>query len=401
MNGDEIIEDCVILIKDGRIMEVGARSDVVIPEEFERRDLQGKFIIPGLIDTHAHYRARRNVPSLSNASFLANLAYGVTTGMDVQPSTIDLISAQDMVDVGLMLGPRVYSTGPGIFSNNEFTSQRHAYGVLKRYRDHYGVKNLKAYISGNRKQRQWLLQAARDLQLMPTTEGSLDMKLDLTHMIDGFSGNEHSLPLPDLYDDVVQLTAQTRIAYTPTLLVNYGGPWTEDYYYTNESPHDDPKLRRYTPYYALAARTLRRAWFHDREYITTRIAQQAKKIVDAGGQVGIGAHGQLQGLGYHWELWSVASGSTNMDALRSATLMGAEMIGLHQDVGSLAAGKFADLVVLNSNPLDNIRNSADIQFVMKAGALYEGDTLDQVWPQEEKLADQWWWHIDPAESLGQ
>jgi Tol biopolymer transport system component len=401
MNGDEIIEDCVILIKDGRIMEVGARSDVVIPEEFERRDLQGKFIIPGLIDTHAHYRARRNVPSLSNASFLANLAYGVTTGMDVQPSTIDLISAQDMVDVGLMLGPRVYSTGPGIFSNNEFTSQRHAYGVLKRYRDHYGVKNLKAYISGNRKQRQWLLQAARDLQLMPTTEGSLDMKLDLTHMIDGFSGNEHSLPLPDLYDDVVQLTAQTRIAYTPTLLVNYGGPWTEDYYYTNESPHDDPKLRRYTPYYALAARTLRRAWFHDREYITTRIAQQAKKIVDAGGQVGIGAHGQLQGLGYHWELWSVASGSTNMDASRSATLMGAEMIGLHQDVGSLAAGKFADLVVLNSNPLDNIRNSADIQFVMKAGALYEGDTLDQVWPQEEKLADQWWWHIDPAESLGQ
>jgi Tol biopolymer transport system component len=401
MNGDEIIEDCVILIKDGRIMEVGARSDVVIPEEFERRDLQGKFIIPGLIDTHAHYRARRNVPSLSNASFLANLAYGVTTGMDVQPSTIDLISAQDMVDVGLMLGPRVYSTGPGIFSNNEFTSQRHAYGVLKRYRDHYGVKNLKAYISGNRKQRQWLLQAARDLQLMPTTEGSLDMKLDLTHMIDGFSGNEHSLPLPDLYDDVVQLTAQTRIAYTPTLLVNYGGPWTEDYYYTNESPHDDPKLSRYTPYYALAARTLRRAWFHDREYITTRIAQQAKKIVDAGGQVGIGAHGQLQGLGYHWELWSVASGSTNMDASRSATLMGAEMIGLHQDVGSLAAGKFADLVVLNSNPLDNIRNSADIQFVMKAGALYEGDTLDQVWPQEEKLADQWWWHIDPAESLGQ
>ena len=401
MNGDEIIEDCVILIKDGRIMEVGARSDVVIPEEFERRDLQGKFIIPGLIDTHAHYRARRNVPSLSNASFLANLAYGVTTGMDVQPSTIDLISAQDMVDVGLMLGPRVYSTGPGIFSNNEFTSQRHAYGVLKRYRDHYGVKNLKAYISGNRKQRQWLLQAARDLQLMPTTEGSLDMKLDLTHMIDGFSGNEHSLPLPDLYDDVVQLTAQTRIAYTPTLLVNYGGPWAEDYYYTNESPHDDPKLRRYTPYYALAARTLRRAWFHDREYITTRIAQQAKKIVDAGGQVGIGAHGQLQGLGYHWELWSVASGSTNMDASRSATLMGAEMIGLHQDVGSLAAGKFADLVVLNSNPLDNIRNSADIQFVMKAGALYEGDTLDQVWPQEEKLADQWWWHIDPAESLGQ
>ena len=235
---------------------------------------------------------------------------------------------------------------------------------------------------------------------MPTTEGGLDMKMDLTHMIDGFSGNEHNFPLDALYDDVVQLAAQTRIAYTPTLLVLYGGPAGENYFYNNESPHDDAKLRRFTPHDALAARTLRRgSWVHEREYATTRVAEQAMKIVDAGGQVGIGAHGQLQGLGYHWELWSVASGGSNYNALRSATLMGAQMIGLDQDLGSLTAGKLADLVVLNSNPLDDIRNSADIQYVMKGGALYDGDTLNQVWPKQMSLPDQWWWHLDPEQAL--
>jgi len=224
--------------------------------------------------------------------------------------------------------------------------------------------------------------------------------MDLTHMIDGFSGNEHNFPLDALYDDVVQLAAQTRIAYTPTLLVLYGGPAGENYFYNHESPYEDEKLRRFTPYDALVSRTLRRThWVHDIEYATTRVAAQAMKIVDAGGQVGIGAHGQLQGLGYHWELWSVASGGSNYNALRAATIMGAEMIGLDQDLGSLTPGKLADLVVLNSDPLDDIRNSADIEFVMKGGAMYEGDTLDQVWPAKEALPDQWWWHLSPEEGL--
>ena len=385
------IENGVILIEADRILAVGERDAVDIPADAQRIDLTGKTILPGYVDTHAHFRVLRRVHGGSNPTFLANLAYGVTTGLDVQPSTTDLLAYEDLVDAGLLTGPRALSTGPGIFNHNEFRSARHAEAVLTRYRDHYRVHNLKAYISGNRRQRQWLAQAAHKLKLMPTTEGALDMKLNMTHAIDGFSGNEHNFPIVDLHADTVELVTRSGMSYTPTLLVTYGGPWAENFFYTTESPHDDPKLRRFTPLPFLAARTLRRFWFHEREYSFPQVAAGAAKIIRAGGRVGVGAHGQLQGLGYHWELWALASGGlTPIEALTAATRHGAEIIGVAQDIGTVETGKLADLVVLNSDPMDNIRNTADLALVVKGGEVFEADTLDQIWPERKSLPPQWW-----------
>ena len=390
------IEDGVVLIDGDRIAAVGAAGAVVVPEDATVIDVAGKTIAPGFVDTHAHYRPLRRVLDTANAAFLASLAYGVTTGLDVQPSTTDILAYEDLIDAGVMIGPRALSTGPGIFVNNEFRSARHAEAVLRRYQEHYRVHNLKAYISGNRKQRQWLAQAAKKLKLMPTTEGALDMKLDMTHAIDGFSGNEHNFPVVDLYEDTVQLVARSGMSYTPTLLVAYGGPWAENYFYSTESPHDDAKLRRFTPLPVLASRTLRRQWFHEKEYHFSRVAAQAAKIIRAGGRVGVGGHGQLQGLGYHWELWALASGGlTNAEALTAATRHGAEIIGIARDIGTVTPGKLADLVVLNSDPLENIRNSADLALVVKGGELFDAATLDKVWPVQEKLPAQWWWDTAP------
>ena len=255
------------------------------------------------------------------------------------------------------------------------------------------------YTSGNRQQRQWILMAAREQELLPTTEGALDMKYNMEMMLDGYPGQEHSFPIFPIYNDVVELTAKTGLAYTPTLLVSYGGPFGENYFYTRENPHDDPKLGRFTPHAVLDGATRRRGagvgpgpggWFRDEEHVFDDHAEGVKAIVEAGGRVGVGSHGQLQGLGYHWELWAMQSGGlSEHDALRTATLLGAESIGLDGDLGTIEPGKLADLVILEENPLDDIRHTNTIRYVMKNGRLYYGDTLNERWPDERTLEITW------------
>jgi hypothetical protein len=308
-----------------------------------------------------------------------------------------MFAYQDLIDIGDIIGPRPYSTGPGVFPDTEFQSADDADDVVRRYRQFYRTTYLKSYLVGNRKQRQWMVMACKKEGVMPTTEGALDMKLDFTHAIDGFSGNEHSLPITPLFDDAVQFWSRSGIFYTPTLIVAYGGPWAENYFYETTEVHDDPKVRRFLPHNIVDARTRRRRiWTRKDELAFPRLAAQDAKLIKAGGRVCIGSHGQFQGLGYHWEMWALASGgASNMDVLRSATLRGAEAMGFAQDLGSIEPGKLADLVVLNKNPLDDIRNTNTIQYVMKNGELFEGDTLNQIYPQQKPLPPLWWWNEKP------
>ncbi|HKE07464.1 MAG TPA: amidohydrolase family protein [Candidatus Acidoferrum sp.] len=398
MHGDDVLENADVVVKDNRIIAVGKSGSVTVPSAAKVIDVSGKTIVPGFIDIHPHwFEIRRGVLDLQNWSFLANLAYGVTAGRDPQTATNDMFAYQDMIDTGEIIGPRPYSTGPGVFPDTDFQSLDDADDVVRRYRQFYRTTYLKSYLVGNRKQRQWMVMACKKEGVMPTTEGALDMKLDLTHAIDGFSGNEHSIPITPLFDDTVQFWSRSGIFYTPTLIVAYGGPWAEDYFYESTEVHDNPKVRRFLPHNIVDDRTRRRRiWTRKDELAFPRLAAQDAKLIRAGGKVCIGSHGQFQGLGYHWEMWALASGgASNMDVLRSATLRGAEAMGFQKDLGSIEPGKLADLVVLDKNPLDDIHNTTSISYVMKNGELFDGNTLDEVYPEQKPLPPLWWWNEKP------
>jgi len=396
---DDVIEKGDVVISGNHVVEVGATGKVTRPAGARIVDVAGKTIIPGFVDVHSHMWPPRGVHQTQVWQYLANLAYGVTTTRDPQTSTDDVFAYSDLVETGDIIGPRVLATGPGVFSSSGLDDKDATAAFIKRYKEAYKTDTIKQYVAGDRIVRQWIILAAKQHRLMPTTEGALDMKLDLSQMIDGYTGSEHSLPIQPLYKDVTQFVAKTHTFYTPTTLVAYGAPWSENYYFeTTVKLHDDPKMRRFIPHELYDTMVRRRAqWFLPEEYGHQGIAKGVADIVHAGGRAGLGSHGQFQGLGAHWEIWNLQSGGlTPHETLRVATMFGAEALGLQKDLGSIEGGKLADLLVLDKNPLTDIRNTLTIRYVMKNGELYEGDTLDRVWPSPKKLERQYWWNGAPA-----
>jgi len=396
MRGDEIIEGGEVLIEGNRIGAVGAAGTLDVPGNAEIRDLDGATVLPGFVDTHAHLRPAAGIHATQPWEYLANLAFGITTTRDPQTGVSDVLTYADRVRSGEILGPRIYSTGPGVFGSYQGETVRdldHARDILRRYSEYYDTKTFKMYLAGNRQQRQWLVMAARELELMPTTEAGIDFALDLTHALDGYPGIEHNLPVYPLFSDVVTLFAQTRVVNTPTLIVSFGGPMGEIYWFTREDVHGNQRLARFTPHEVLDSRTRRRAgaagavaWAVEEEFVFEEHARFLRDVVDAGGYAGVGSHGQLQGLGFHWEMWMLAAGGmSNHDVLRSATIFGANGIGLEAELGSIEPGKLADLVILSGDPLADIRATEAVTHVVMNGRLFEATTLTEEWPRQRAL----------------
>ncbi len=379
-----VIENGTLVVEGNRIAAVGRAGAVAIPAGAKRIDAAGKTIMPGIIDVHAHLGSEGD-GILAQASWplMANVAFGVTTAHDPSNDTETVFANAELVRAGGKLGPRVYSTGSILYGAETpykavVESYDDALSHLRRQKA-AGAFSVKSYNQQRRDARQMIVKAARELQMLVVPEGGSLLYFNETMVLDGHTGVEHSLPVPRLYNDVVTLFAKSRTGYTPTMIVGYGGLSGEYYWYQHTNVWENERLLRFMPREVVDARSRRRLMAPEGDFNHVLIGKGAKQILDAGGLVQLGAHGQLQGLGAHWELWMFQQGGmSSLEALRAATINGAKYLGLDAELGSLEKGKLADLIVLDRNPLENIRHSETVGLVMINGRLYDAKTLNQI-----------------------
>lgn len=401
MEEDRVIENGYIVVENNKIKTIQEGSIAGKNSGARIIDLEGKTVMPGIIDVHAHLGAfRGGISPQKHWEYYTNLAYGVTTTHDPSVNTEITFAQSEMVKAGKMVGPRIYSTGTILYgADGDFKAVVNnlddARSAIRRTKA-YGAFSVKSYNQPRREQRQQVVQAAREMGIRVVPEGGSFFHHNLSMVADGHTSVEHNIPVAPLYDDVIQFWSATNTSNTPTLIVNYGGVNGEYYWYQNTNVWEKDKLLTFTPRAIIDSRSRHRTMIPDEEYDNGYIltSRSCKKLQDAGVNINLGAHGQIQGIGAHWELWMLQQGGmTNMQALRAATINGAEYLGMESEIGSLKEGKLADLIIIDGNPLDNIRESENVTHTMINGRLYDAASMNEI-GNGNKTRTKFYWELE-------
>ncbi len=403
MKGNEIIANGTILVDQNKILAIGKDGDVHIPEDAIVYPAYGKTIIPGFIDVHAHLKTSPDglIPQ-QDWSYYTNLAYGVTTVHDPSSNTEMTFSQAEMIKAGRLVGPRLFSTGSitgGIESDLKagFQSIPEIKSHLKRMQA-IGAFTLKSSNIIRRDQRQRLVQAAREQKMMIIPEGESNFFTSMNMIADGYSSIEHNIPILPVYKDVTQFWNASKTAYTPTLIVSNGSQFGENYWYDRTNVWENQKLLNFTPRHLIDSRSRRRTTSEYGDYGHIDMSKVVNQIANGGSKINLGSNGRLQGLGSHWELWMLGQGGMKPhDILKVATINGAEYLGMEKELGSLEKGKLADLIVLNRDPLQDIRNTENIKYVMVNGRLYDAESMNEL-GENVKPISKFWWQFNNSEN---
>ena len=393
MEGERVIDNGVVLVEGNMIKAIGTRAEINVPYSAKVIDITGKSIMPGLIDAHAHGpQGNSQIIPQQNWKNYAGLALGVTSIHDPSNDTNEFFAASEMQKSGKIVAARLFSTGKILYGANYAGYTAHVDNLddakfhVERLKK-AGAFSVKSYNQPRRNQRQQFIQAARELNMLVVPEGGSLLQHDLTMVIDGHTTLEHSIPVAKVYDDVKQLWSQSQMAYTPTLVVAFGGIWGENYWYNTTDVWLHPRLSKYVPSEFLEPRAMRRPKAPLNHYNHINVAKVAKELQDLGIKVNAGGHGQREGLAMHWEMWMMAQGGmTSLQALKTATISPAQTLGLDDQIGSIKVGKLADLIVVDGDVSQDIRQSDKVIYTMINGRLYNAETMNEIGNYDNKRA---------------